>query len=97
MWQRPLLGLSRKCAVLATHDFIVSRVVGVALATSKPAFGHKAWLAIDSGTYFEPLRPPLEKCEGLERVALHCKRTGAAVMLEWPRFCESWSEPTVVP
>ena len=31
-----------------------------------------------------------------ERVALHCKRVGAACVLEWPAYCEYWEEPAVI-
>eukprot|EP00969_Alexandrium_andersonii_P294593 13020993-Alexandrium_andersonii.AAC.1 len=33
--------------------------------------------------------------EGFEEVARHCKRVGATVMIERPRFCSYWSEPRI--
>ena len=30
-----------------------------------------------------------------EQVAKHCRKVGATVLLEWPRFCEYWHERKV--
>ena len=34
-------------------------------------------------------------CASFERIARHCKRVGATVLLEWPGFCGDWIEEKV--